>query len=282
MPALGGRGPGKDVCGIPPTRRLKDMSSSSPDESSATPRADLTAETDDSRSLEIAIRDARQHLEADVLAWNADLTAAITALDHSQQTQQLSEARERLERLEQTLRRAPGQMAEHLRRQTARLASAAASRQRRLRQHEAAAKQLASANEQLHQEISARARVEREAKRVERGLREVRERFESAFNNAPIGMALIDMNERWLQVNDALCGIVGHTREELKATTLRAMTHPEDVDLDADSLEQLVSGVVSNCQAEKRYRHAWGHYVWVLVTKSIVRGEDGNPLHVVT
>src|SRR6185503_4095382 len=111
-----------------------------------------------------------------------------------------------------------------------------------------------------------------------RGLREVRARFESAFNHAPIGMALIATDGRWLQVNDALCRISGHTGEELRATTFRAMTHPEDIDLDADNLNQLMTGAIPSYQVEKRYRHAWGHYVWVLATTSIVRNEDDKPV----
>jgi PAS domain S-box-containing protein len=99
--------------------------------------------------------------------------------------------------------------------------------------------------------------------------------FASAFDSAPIGMALIDMEGRWLQVNDALCRITGYTRKELKATTLRAITHPDDVDRDADSLRDLLDGRVPSYQTEKRYRHAWGHHLWVLLTVSLVRDERG-------
>ena len=110
----------------------------------------------------------------------------------------------------------------------------------------------------------------------------LRERFESAFDNAPIGMALIATDDRWLQVNDALCRITGHTEAALKATTLRAITHPDDIDLDAENLSQLLAGQIPSYQVEKRYQHAWGHYVWVLVTASIVRDEDRGPLYIVT
>jgi len=114
------------------------------------------------------------------------------------------------------------------------------------------------------------------------GAREERERFESAFNNAPIGMALIAMDGRWLQVNDALCRITGHTAEQLEATTLRAITHPEDVAHDAESLGRLISGEIPSDQVEVRYRHAMGHHVWVLATRSIVCDEERAPLYVVT
>jgi diguanylate cyclase (GGDEF)-like protein/PAS domain S-box-containing protein len=116
---------------------------------------------------------------------------------------------------------------------------------------------------------------------AERGLREVQARFESAFTSAPIGMALVDMDGRWLQVNDALCRITGHSREALLATTLPAITHPEDVGRDAGSMQDLVLGNIPSFHVEKRCRHAWGHYLWVLLTVSLVRDDRGRPLYFV-
>jgi diguanylate cyclase (GGDEF)-like protein/PAS domain S-box-containing protein len=249
------------------------------------PHEGIAADADGVRWLEEVLRGAHDQLEEDFRGWITDLTAANTALGQelgSRVNRRLSEARERLEGLERALRQAPGQIVDHLRQRNAELASASMAQLRRIGEHELAERELASANERLRQEISERQRLETEAREVERGLREVRERFESAFDNAPIGMALIAMDGRWLQVNDALCRITGRAGEELKASTLGAMTHPDDVDLDADSLGRLLAGQIPNYQVEKRYRHAWGHYVWVLVTTSIVRDEDRNPLFVVT
>ncbi len=134
----------------------------------------------------------------------------------------------------------------------------------------------------LRDEISERERLKRETREGERDLREVRERFKCAFDHAPIGMALIAMDDRWLQVNDALSRITGHTEGALKATTLRAITHPDDIEIDAQSMRQLLAGQIPSYQVEKRFRHAWGHHVWVLVTASIVRDEERWPLYVVT
>ena len=125
-------------------------------------------------------------------------------------------------------------------------------------------------------------RLETARRAAERGRHEGHARFESAFANAPIGMALVDVEGRWLQVNDALCRITGHTRAAFKATTLRALTHPEDVDLDADSLRELLDGRIPSYQIEKRYRHAWGHYLWGLLTVSLVRDDQGKALYVVS
>jgi diguanylate cyclase (GGDEF)-like protein/PAS domain S-box-containing protein len=249
-----------------------------------TRRRDVAKEAAGAGWLDQVLRGARDHLDEDIRTWIADLTAISAALRKvgTREDGPLSEARKRLEQLEGALREAPEQMVERVRRHAIELVSAGSEQLRRIGELEVAERKLESANERLRKEISERERLEREARDAERGLREVRERFESAFDNAPIGMALIAMDDRWLQVNDALCRITGHTEKELKATTLRAMTHPDDADLEAQNLVQLLAGQISSFQVEKRYRHAWGHYVWVLVTASIVRDESQAPLYVVT
>ena len=101
---------------------------------------------------------------------------------------------------------------------------------------------LAALNALLSQELATRAQVEKERVEMEHHLRAMRERFESGFLNAPIGMAVVDMNGAWLQVNAALCRIIGYPESDLKATTLDAITHPEDVGIDQDDLQQLLAG----------------------------------------
>ena len=141
---------------------------------------------------------------------------------------------------------------------------------------------LAAVNAELRQQIVARERLEQEHSKAERTLREYHARFQGAFGNAPIGMALINMEGRWLEVNESLCRITGYSRDQLGATTLPAITHPEDVDLDADPMRDLLSGGIQSYQVEKRYRHAWGHYFWVLVTVSLVRDDQDRSLYVIS
>jgi len=54
------------------------------------------------------------------------------------------------------------------------------------------------------------------------------------------------------------------------------------VDVDADSLRELLDGRIPSYQIEKRYRHAWGHYLWGLLTVSLVRDDQGKILYVVS
>ena len=145
-----------------------------------------------------------------------------------------------------------------------------------------AEKKLAVANVELRRRIADGKRLDVERRAADRGNHEQHARFESAFANAPIGMALVDVEGRCLQVNDALCRITGHTRAAFKATTLRTLTHPDDVDVDADSLRELLEGRIPSYQIEKRYRHAWGHYFWGLLTVSLVRDDRGKILYVVS
>ena len=109
----------------------------------------------------------------------------------------------------------------------------------------------------------------------------MRSAFENAFTHAPIGMALVDMSDRVLRVNDALCRITGYTAEQLCARSFYDLSDPHDVEIDAVQRLKLFDGRIPAYQVEKRYQHAWGHSVWVLLSVSLVRDDDGRPLHLI-
>ena len=102
------------------------------------------------------------------------------------------------------------------------------------------------------------------------------------FDHAPIGMSIIAMDRRRVHVNDAFCRLTGYSRNELAGTTVRMITHPDDFDRDAEDRRRLLAGEISAYQTERRYVHAWGHYIWVLVTVSLVRDDNGRPFYFVS
>lgn len=110
-------------------------------------------------------------------------------------------------------------------------------------------------------------------------LRDSEERFRLAMANAPIGMALIGLDGSWLEVNDRVCQIVGRSREELRGLTFQDLTHPEDLDADLTQMQQLFVGEIDHYTMEKRYLHAAGHLVWVLLSAAFVRDAAGTPLY---
>ncbi len=128
--------------------------------------------------------------------------------------------------------------------------------------------------------ISARDLTDR--RRAEAELREAQERFRSAFEHAPIGMALTTLDGRLFRVNRALVQILGRGESELLTATILDLSHPEDRELCRDSITRLLTGMTASCQLEQRYLHHDGHPVWVSVSASVVRDVNDQPLYLVT
>jgi PAS domain S-box-containing protein len=121
-----------------------------------------------------------------------------------------------------------------------------------------------------------------ERKRVQEALLLSERRFRRSFESAAIGMALVSPDGRFIEVNDSLCEIVGYTAEQLVEKTFQEITHPDDLDLDLEYLGQVLAGEIASYQLEKRYFHADGEIVWVMLSVSLVRAADGTPLHFVS
>jgi PAS domain S-box-containing protein len=121
-----------------------------------------------------------------------------------------------------------------------------------------------------------------ERKRVEQALHESEERFRLTIDEAPIGMALVALDGRFVRVNRALCEIVGYTSVELTGRTFHAITHPADLDADVRLADQLVRGDLTRYQLEKRCVRKDGTIVNVLLSASILRTRDRAPLYYIS
>jgi diguanylate cyclase (GGDEF)-like protein/PAS domain S-box-containing protein len=117
---------------------------------------------------------------------------------------------------------------------------------------------------------------------LEARLKESERRFSQAFRYAAIGMALVLPDGRWLQVNRALCAMLGRDEENLMATSFQDITHPDDLVADLGFVEDLLSGERLSYQMEKRYLHSDGHVVHVQLSVSLVRDEHGEPLYFIS
>lgn len=68
--------------------------------------------------------------------------------------------------------------------------------------------------------------------------------FQTSFDNAAIGMGLVDDSGRWIRVNSSLCKMLGYTPEELINLTFQEITHPEDLFADLEQAKRLRNRVV--------------------------------------
>lgn len=116
---------------------------------------------------------------------------------------------------------------------------------------------------------------------VSQALRESEARFRGAFDASSIGMALIGLEDTFLQVNPALCAMLGYDNSELLQQTLRAVTLPDDQDLDLEDRKRLVTGEISTYQIEQLFNRKQGEIICIRLTMSLVRGSAGEPRYFV-
>jgi diguanylate cyclase (GGDEF)-like protein/PAS domain S-box-containing protein len=121
-----------------------------------------------------------------------------------------------------------------------------------------------------------------EHRRRDHALAEAEDRFRSAFDNAPIGMALVSPDGRFLKVNRALCDLTGYSETDLLIRTFQAITHPDDLDTDLAHVQDVLADRRRSYQMEKRYHHADGHIIWVTLSVSLVRDAGGEPLYFIS
>jgi PAS domain S-box-containing protein len=119
-------------------------------------------------------------------------------------------------------------------------------------------------------------------RQTEDALRESEERFRSALHYSPIGMALVSTAGEYLEVNPALCAIVGYSEEELLTTSFEALTHPDDSAADRVATQRLLNREVETIRRVKRYRHKDGRIRWVQVNSSLIVDDAGAPRYFVS
>jgi two-component system, cell cycle sensor histidine kinase and response regulator CckA len=116
-------------------------------------------------------------------------------------------------------------------------------------------------------------------RRAERVLEESERRFRAAFEQAAVGMAHVAFDGSLLRVNRRLAEIAGYPIAELTGSTLSELTVAEDREVDGEEARRLRDGAIDTYAVEKRLIRGDGVPVWIKLTFSAVRSEDGEPLH---
>lgn len=127
---------------------------------------------------------------------------------------------------------------------------------------------LARCRAELAEEMQQRAALER--------------KLATTFDQAAVGMAHVGLDGQWLEVNEALCRMVGYTRDELRAISFQDITHPDDLDQDLALVGQLLRAEIPNYFLEKRYVRKDGSLLWIRLSVSLARDDAGTPLYFIS
>ena len=104
-------------------------------------------------------------------------------------------------------------------------------------------------------------------KKADTLLRESEERLRTMFEEAPLGIALIDsLTGRIYEVNPKFAEIAGQTREKMRTIDWMSITHPDDLQEDLDNMALLNAGKITGFNMKKRYIRPDGSVVWINMT----------------
>jgi len=107
-------------------------------------------------------------------------------------------------------------------------------------------------------------------------------RFRLTFESAPIGLAMVGLDGRWIDVNQVLCAMLGYSEAELLSRTFQDVTHPDDLEADLQQVRELLDGRGTTYRMEKRYFHKQGQVIHVQLDVALLRDEQGRPLHFIS
>jgi two-component system, cell cycle sensor histidine kinase and response regulator CckA len=117
---------------------------------------------------------------------------------------------------------------------------------------------------------------------AEEALRQSEEQFRLTFEIAPIGMAVLTTDGRFVRVNQSFCATIRYTADEILGRSFADITHPDDLASNLALDQKLLRGELPFFQMEKRYITKGSQIISVLLHVALVRDMQGRPLHFIS
>jgi PAS domain S-box-containing protein len=130
--------------------------------------------------------------------------------------------------------------------------------------------------------LGAQAAPALEAGRMQRALLASEQRFKTAFEHSPTGLAITGAEGRYLAVSSALCEMLGYSEAELLGLDYFSITHPDDRAIIQERARQLQAGELDGYSITKRYLRQDGRTVWVELSVTAVRDAPGGVLQLIS
>lgn len=98
-------------------------------------------------------------------------------------------------------------------------------------------------------------------------------------SEAPLSIATVGLDKRFLGCNREFCDFLGYSEEELRQRTITDVTHPEDQSIGMADMRAVVAGEKTTARHDKRYLRKDGVAVWGEVSINLIRNDQGQPLN---
>ena len=121
-----------------------------------------------------------------------------------------------------------------------------------------------------------------ERKQAEDALRASEETLRATFSQAGVGIFITAPDQRYLQVNDKYCDMLGYTREELLQMSITDVLHPEAIENAHANRNKLIRGELQTVNHERQLLRKDRSLIWVNYATSLARGQNGEPRHFIT
>jgi PAS domain S-box-containing protein len=108
------------------------------------------------------------------------------------------------------------------------------------------------------------------------------ERLRRTFDCAPVGVAFVDPKGAFIDVNPALCRMLGYDHDELCGRTFQSITHPDDIAPNELLLHSLSAGDIKGYRMQKRYLRSSGDVVWADLTVSVLNDRSERVLNYIS
>ena len=118
-------------------------------------------------------------------------------------------------------------------------------------------------------------------KQKEEALKISEERFRGFFNNASVGMSIVNLNGTFLQVNPVFSKLFGYSEEEMLVKDIQSLTHPSFIAGSIEKIQQTILGQIDGFVAQKKYLRKNGEEFWGEVAVSLVRDLNDKPKHLI-
>lgn len=114
------------------------------------------------------------------------------------------------------------------------------------------------------------------ADEASREVQESRERLRLVAAHAPVGLALLRLDGSWLELNPAMCTLLGRSEDEVRTADPADLVHPDDREQAEALARRLLAGELEEYTHEQRYLRPDGSEVWAAVASTPVRDADGS------